>query len=129
MMEVAHPCAWVWEEIMDSRIAIRNASLDDFQVIQLLFRKMFDIFYEDQDVEYPYKESGKQYLTERIEHGIAIVAMIDNRVIGFLTGSIEKSLDFKTYEEYGFIHNMFILEEYRSTGVGKSLVGTFIDRC
>lgn len=114
---------------MDSNIIIRNASLDDFQDMQLLFRKMFDIFYEDQDVEYPYKESGIQYLKERIENGISIVAIIDNRMVGFLTGSIERSLDFKTYDKYGFIHNMFILEEFRSTGIGNRLAAMFIDRC
>jgi GNAT superfamily N-acetyltransferase len=114
---------------MESSLTIRDATLGDFQDIQLLFRKMFDIFYEDQDIEYPYKESGKRYLEERIKHGIAIVVMIDNKVVGFLTGSIEQSLDFKTYEKYGFIHNMFILEEFRSTGIGKRLVETFIDRC
>lgn len=114
---------------MSYDIAIENACMDDLKSIQLLFRKMFDIFHEDQDVEYPFSESGERYLKERIEEGFAIVAKHNNCVIGFLTGSIEPALDFKLYENYGFIQNMFIIDEFRDAGIGKSLIDAFKDKC
>ena len=114
---------------MSNNISIENATLDDFQEMQSLFRKMFDIFYEDQDVEYPYKVSGVRYLTERIEDGFAIVARHNNCVIGFLTGSIEPALDFKLYEKYGFIHNMLVQDEFRQAGIGKRLIDAFVGKC
>jgi len=114
---------------MSCDIAIQNASLDDFQDLQLLFREMFDIFREDQDVEYPYKASGEQYLKERINEGFAIVAKHNNCVVGFLTGSIEPALEFKLYEKYGFIHNMFVQDEFRNEGIGKKLIDAFVDIC
>ena len=114
---------------MMNNITIENATREDFEMMQMMFRRMFDIFSEDQDVEYPYKENGERYLKERIEQGIALVAKLDNSCIGFLTGSIEKALDFKVYDKYGFIHNMFVSEEYREMGIGKRLVEAFVNKC
>lgn len=96
---------------MMKNIVIKKSIEND--EIQKLFRKMFDVFQEDQNIEYPYTESGINYLKQRIDNGISFVAKIDEKTVGFLTGSIQKAIDFKTYDKYGFIENVYVEEEYR----------------
>lgn len=110
-------------------IMILKADKNDFADIQILFRKMFDIFSEDQDVEYPYTESGINYIKNKIDTGTAIVAKKEGKVVGFLAFSIQKALDFKTYDKCGFLENMYVLEEYRKNGIGKSLITEFLNIC
>ncbi len=110
-------------------IVIDKARTEDFESIQKLFRMMFDIYPENQDVGYPFTESGVNYLKGRIENGFVLAARDDKTIVGFLAGSIEDAIDFKTYRQYGFIQNMFILEDYRRKGIGRMLINRFIDLC
>lgn len=114
---------------MKENIIIQKAVERDFTEIQELFRRMFDIFYEDQDVEYPYTENGINYLQKRIDSGFAFVARVDGKIVGFLTGTIQNAIDFKTYKKYGFIENMYIKEENRKSGIGKMLILEFVNMC
>lgn len=72
-------------------IMILEADKNDFADMQILFRKMFDIFTEDQDVEYPYTESGINYIMNKIAAGTAIVSKDRERVIGFKITGVEYS--------------------------------------
>lgn len=110
-------------------VVIQKAEANDFPRIQELFRKMFDIFQEDQNIEYPYTEGGINYLKEKISGDSAFVAKVNGKLIGFLTWSINNSIEFKTYEKYGFIENMYIDDEYRKIGVGRMLVNKFVEHC
>ncbi len=110
-------------------IEIIPATGNDLNDIQQLFRKMFEIYHVDQDIEYPYTESGIRYLKNCIDHHIALVARDNERIIGFLTGGIEGALPFKTYQQHGHIHNLFVLEECRGQGIGKQLILQFIQIC
>jgi len=111
------------------KIEIVSATRNDVGAIQHLFHKMFEIYHVDQDVEYPYTESGIRYLENCIDHGIALVAKDEGRIIGFLTGGIEETMAFKTYRQHGHIHNLFVLEEYRGQGLGEHLIRQFVQRC
>lgn len=98
---------------MDDIITIMKTTGNDFDEMQVLFRRMFDIYSEDQNVEYPYTEAGINYLKHRIATGTALVAKTGQTVRGFITFSIQNAIDFKTYDKFGFIENMFIAEAYR----------------
>jgi hypothetical protein len=37
---------------------IHRATESDFEEIQCLFKKLFDVYPEDQDTDYPYAEAG-----------------------------------------------------------------------
>jgi ribosomal protein S18 acetylase RimI-like enzyme len=112
-----------------NKIEIIPASRADIGDIQHLFRKMFEIYHVDQDINYPYTENGLSYLQDCIDRQIALVAKDGERTVGFLTGGIEDTLPFKTYRQHGHLHNLFVLEEYRGHGIGKRLVSQFIERC
>ena len=90
---------------------------------------MFEIYHVDQDIEYPYTNSGICYLQNCIDHQIAWVAKDGEKTVGFLTGAIEDAMPFKTYQQQGHIHNLFVLEAYRGQGIGKRLTRQFIQRC
>lgn len=108
---------------------IKPASRNDISDIQHLFHKMFEIYHVDQDIEYPYTASGISYLQNCVDHQIALVAKDSEKTVGFLTGGIEDALPFKTYQQQGHIHNLFVLEAYRGQGIGKRLIQQFIQRC
>jgi len=110
-------------------IKIFQASNSDLSIIQALFYKMFEIFYVDQNIDYPYTEDGIQYLKNCIEHQIALVAKDGDTIIAFLTGGIEDAMPFKTYKQHGHLHNLFVLEDYRRQGIGKQLVQQFVQKC
>ena len=110
-------------------IVISPASSNDIGDIQLLFRKMFEIYHVDQNIEYPYTDSRISYLKHCVQDQIALVAKANEVTVGFITGGVEDTLLFKTYRQHGHIHNLFVLEEYRRQGIGKSLIQQFIQRC
>ena len=112
--------------MVPKNIEIAPASSNDISDIQHLFRKMFEIYHVDQDIEYPYTDSGISYVQNCIDHQIALIAKDVERTVGFLTGAIEDTLPFKTYRQHGHLHNLFVLEEYRGQGIGKRLILGFI---
>lgn len=73
-------------------------------------------------------EEGKEYFSDLIKNHYVIVAIFDNNIVGYLAGSIEEK---GLYEEiqYGEINNMFIKEENRGLGIGKSLINNFKEYC
>jgi GNAT superfamily N-acetyltransferase len=113
--------------IVDTTITITSASADDVTCIQDLFHRMFLVYNKDQDTNYPHSTDGSNYLRARISDGLCFLALLESNVIGFITGSINTALPFKTYREYGFIENLFVLEDHRRKGAGKLLVNRLVD--
>ena len=114
---------------MTQNIEITIASKRDLSEIQYLFRKMFELSHIDQNIEYPYTDQGIYYLQQCREHHMAFVAKDTGNVVGFLTGAIEDALPFKTYQQQGHLHNLFVLDAYRGQGIGKQLISQFIREC
>ena len=108
---------------------IHVATKGDFEKIQYLFKKMFVLYSEDQNIDYPYTKKGIDYLHNCIDNGMALVARDGKEVIGFITGGVENALPFKTYQKQAYIHNLFVLEEFRRQGIGKTLIQKFIKIC
>ena len=107
-------------------LIIRKATIEDLNDITNLNNKLFKLEkenYDDTLVEnWPLSEDGNEYFQ------YVIVATINNKVIGYLAGSINEK---GSYEEvqYGEINNMFIDEKYRKYGIGKKLINEFKDYC
>ena len=115
-----------------NNIFIRKASLDDLIAIQKLNNSLFNLEKENYDStlvkNWPLSEEGKEYFSDLIKNHYVIVAIFDNNIVGYLAGSIEEK---GSYEEiqYGEINNMFIKEENRGLGIGKSLINNFKEYC
>ena len=111
-------------------LIIRKATIEDLNDIANLNNKLFKLEkenYDDTLVEnWPLSEDGNEYFEDLIINQYVIVATINNKVIGYLAGSINEK---GSYEEvqYGEINNMFIDEKYRKYGIGKKLINEFKD--
>lgn len=113
-------------------IIIRKANIDDLKAVQELNYKLFDLEYNNFDpalnMKWTFSEKGEKYFTELIENGTVWVAEDNNKVIGYLAGSIigKTSCATKTLAE---LDNFYIDEEYRKKGIGKKLVVEFKKFC
>lgn len=79
--------------------------------------------------DYPLEQSGEKYFKERIKNGCALVAITDGKVGGYLVGAIIEHEDYRNISKLAEAENMFVLEEYRSSGIGKKLFNEFIKWC
>lgn len=113
-------------------IVIRKAILEDVSYIQNLNNELFKLEKENYDttlvLNWALTEDGKEYFEDLIKNQYVIVATLEEKIIGYLAGSINEK---GSYEEiqYGEINNMFIKEDYRLYGIGKKLINTFKDYC
>lgn len=113
-------------------IVIRKAILEDVSYIQNLNNELFKLEKENYDttlvLNWALTEDGKEYFEDLIRNQYVIVATLEEKIIGYLAGSINEK---GSYEEiqYGEINNMFIQENYRLYGIGKKLINTFKDYC
>lgn len=111
---------------------IRKATSDDLDIICELNNQLFKLEKEKYDstlVEnWPLTNEGKKYFKDLINNHYVIVALLDDKIAGYLAGSIEEK---GVYEliQYGEINNMLVIEEYRGIGVGKKLIDNFKEYC
>lgn len=113
-------------------IVIRNAKLKDLSIIQRLNNELFKLEKENYDStlvsDWPLTQEGKKYFEDLIENHYVIIATLNEKVIGYLAGSINER---GSYEEiqYGEINNMLVDEKCRGLGVGKLLIDSFKKYC
>lgn len=113
-------------------IVIRKAILEDVSYIQNLNNELFKLEKENYDttlvLNWALTEESKDYFEDLIKNQYVIVATLEDKIIGYLAGSINEK---GSYEEiqYGEINNMFIKEDYRLYGIGKKLINNFKNYC
>ncbi len=79
--------------------------------------------------DYPMQKLGEDYFKGRIKDGCVLVASVGNKTVGYLAGTIIPTEDYRNVSRLAEAENMFVLEEYRSLGIGKQLFGEFIKWC
>ena len=107
---------------------IRKATLKDAKAVAKLieeltkFEKRIDAAFKTLD--------GKQldefeaYTKRAIRRGngrFILVAKAENNLVGYLYGEVRERPRVYTVKQIGFINDLFILPEYRNTGIGKEL--------
>lgn len=113
-------------------VVIRNATLNDLYEIQILNNELFKLEKENFDstlVEnWPMTKEGEKYFKVLITEAYVIVAVLNNKIIGYLAGSLNEK---GAYEEiqYGEVNNMFIKSDCRGYGIGKLLINKFKKYC
>lgn len=114
------------------KIEIRKALLDDLEIVRSLNNELFKLEKEKYDStlvqDWPLSEVGKQYFEDLIINHYVIVAEKDDKIVGYLAGSINEK---GSYEEiqYGEINNMLVDSNYRGYGIGKLLIDNFKKYC
>ncbi len=79
--------------------------------------------------DYPIQKSGEEYFKERVKNDCALVALADGKAVGYLVGAIIETEDYRNISKLAEVENMFVLEEYRNSGIGKKLFDEFIKWC
>ena len=51
-----------------------------------------------------------------------LVAERENRLVGFLVGTVETEIPIYRLEEFGFIHDIWVDTEYRHEGMARQMV-------
>ena len=115
-----------------NEIFIRKAQLEDLNIIQNLNNELFKLEKEKYDStlvqNWPLSEDGKYYFEDLIINHYVIVATKDDKIVGYLAGSINEK---GSYEEiqYGEINNMLVDNNFRGLGIGKLLIDKFKQYC
>lgn len=111
---------------------IRRANLNDLDIICELNNQLFKLEKENYDStlvdNWPLTNEGKEYFEDLIKNHYVIVALLNDKIVGYLAGTIEEK---ESYEliQYGEINNMLVTEECRGTGIGRKLIDNFKEYC
>lgn len=117
---------------MNNEIIIRKAEISDLVEIQKLNKKLFELELENYDstlnINWPMSDEGTKYFKDSINNSITLVAVFENKIIGYLIGSLNTQ---NTYNKYlqAELDNMCILDQYRKLGIGSKLFNKFKEIC
>jgi ribosomal protein S18 acetylase RimI-like enzyme len=113
------------------KIKIDVAKLSDMMDIRELNLALFKNYNQyDQTLDncWTMSEVGKTYFTWAIKSSSAraLVARIDGITVGYLVGGKTNKLPARSIGKQFALHNIFVLKEFRSQGVGDLLVNDFL---
>jgi ribosomal protein S18 acetylase RimI-like enzyme len=76
-------------------------------------------------------EMYRSWLTARAADPRAVFLVADREgagPVGFLIGTVEKEIPIYRLKEYGFIHDLWVEEDYRNEGLARQLVMLAVER-
>jgi GNAT superfamily N-acetyltransferase len=112
---------------------IIKAKPEDLKIIQelnlRLFRHEHSKFDRTLDTSWTFSKIGETYYLDKIKNknSFAAIAEVGGEPVGYIVGSIKK-LHYRTIR-IAEIENMFVLEKFRSKGIGSKLVSAFKKWC
>ena len=114
------------------KIIIRKATIEDLVSIQELNNNLFELEFNNFDdtlkVGWPFEKEGKEYFEDMIKNEIVFVAEVEEKIVGYLAGSICEQTSYIT-ETFAELDNMYIDENYRRYGIGSLLINEFKKYC
>jgi len=114
------------------KVIIRKATINDLNSIQELNNSLFDLelnnFDDTLKQGWPFEEDGKEYFEDMINNEIVFVAQIEEKIVGYLAGSICEQISYIT-ETFAELDNMCINDKYRRFGIGTLLMNEFKKYC
>ena len=113
-------------------INIRIATINDLNAVQELNNSLFELEFNNFDdtlkVGWPFEKDGKEYFEYMIENEIVFVAEVEEKIVGYLAGSICEQISYIT-ETFAELDNMCIDDKYRRFGIGTLLINEFKKYC
>ena len=114
------------------RINIRRANINDLNAVQELNNSLFELEFNNFDntlkLGWPFEKDGKEYFEDMIKNEIVFVAEVEEKIVGYLAGSICEPISYIT-ESFAELDNMCIDDEYRRFGIGTLLINEFKKYC
>lgn len=112
-------------------LVIRKATINDLEDILLLSDglTLSDLPYDKEvDVDWAHTEVGKKFYEDKINEvsGICLVAEAEGKLIGYIVADRKYMASYRKVTAAELI-NIYVVEKYRSKGVGKKLMDAFKD--
>lgn len=113
-------------------IQIRKAEISDLIEIQNLNKMLFELEFANYDstldINWPISDEGTKYFYDAINNSITLVAMYENKIVGYLIGSLNTQNTYNKYSQ-AELDNMCISYQYRKLGIGSKLFNKFKEIC
>jgi ribosomal protein S18 acetylase RimI-like enzyme len=76
------------------------------------------------------EERYRRWLTQRADdpRSVFLVAQQEDKIVAFLIGTVEMEIPIYRVKQFGFIHDLWVEEEYRHEGIGRQIVMLAIER-
>jgi ribosomal protein S18 acetylase RimI-like enzyme len=113
---------------------IRRARADDVPKVLPMVAKTCALHENWDAAKYGFLPNPEQrysrWLTARADdpRAVFLVAADESRCVGFLIGTIDQEIPIYRLKEYGFIHDLWVEEEYRHEGIARQMVMLAIER-
>jgi ribosomal protein S18 acetylase RimI-like enzyme len=113
---------------------VRTATLDDVPSVLPMVDKIAAMHEKLDPAKYAYLENvGSMYegwLQERAEdpRSVFLVADAGEKLAGFLIATVNSEIPIYRIEEYGFIHDLWVEEDYRHEGVARQMVTLALEK-
>src|SRR3954471_22575842 len=73
-----------------------------------------------------------QWLRERASHRRSVFLVAEasgpKKIVGFAIGTVEREIPIYKLKEHGFLHDLWVEEEYRNEGVARQMVMLAIEK-
>lgn len=117
------------------RMEIREATPADIEQVLPMVQKLADLHEAWDSAKFGYLPNpGQMYrswLRTRIgdPRSVFIVAAKEPaQVMGFLVGTVEREIPIYRLKEFGYIHDLWVDEEYRNEGLARQLVMAAVEK-
>jgi ribosomal protein S18 acetylase RimI-like enzyme len=113
---------------------VRPATTDDVKAVLPMVDKIAAMHKKMDPAKYGYLDdvAGMYdgWLQDRADdpRSVFLVADTGEKLAGFLIGTVEHEIPIYHLEEYGFIHDLWVEDDYRHEGVGRQLVTLALER-
>jgi ribosomal protein S18 acetylase RimI-like enzyme len=120
-------------------VNVRPAQPNDVPAVLPLVRKVAAFHQALDPAKYSFKsdpgELYRAWLMRKTSDELAVFLVADvaaagepPRVVGFLIGTVEAEIPIYTLREFGFVHDLWVEDDYRHEGIGRQLVMQAIER-
>jgi ribosomal protein S18 acetylase RimI-like enzyme len=112
----------------------RPATPEDVPAVLPMVRKIAAMHEKLDPAKYTFRsdpgEMYRSWLRQRATdpRSVFLVADAGTRLAGFLVGTVEDEIPIYRVEQIGFIHDLWVEEDYRHEGIGRQLVTMAIER-
>jgi ribosomal protein S18 acetylase RimI-like enzyme len=113
---------------------IRPATADDVAAVLPMVAKLAALHESWDQERYGYlpdvADIYRGWLTTRARDpkSVFLVAEVEQKVVGFLIGTVERAIPIYRLSEYGFLHDVWVEEPYRHEGIARQMTMLAIER-
>ncbi len=122
-------------QIQKTGVQIIRATPKHLKYVQRLNKMLFEKEQREYDktlnLQWTFGKAGTAYYKKHItaEDCSVFIALVDNKIVGYLCGGIIKDHSYRKSPRAAELDNMFVLDKYRSQGVGTALHKAFVAWC